>query len=370
MNFILRNLGWILLFLFFLFMLFVISTNQKNQPVSLSGATQTGTEQSSTGASEDLKNLVEKIETQQDTATGESATGTTSPEETATGKTQQDATPEKKSIFDIFKRKTQETPATGGTVSTGTTLSQTGSVSEEQTQQATPSATITHSPTSSVKPTTTAQGLTKSTGKTVALSGQAVQVTRYLSPTASYARLQKMYGLPGKSLLTEVGKEFQVGVTSLKLNDKTFTKKLAYLKQGDVVEQLTAENTYGCFQVKIVSSAISGNEGKIGYVCKKYLKDVSANSDQQDSYVAPSTPSSQGYTTSVGSYFTITSDDTIASAPITGNLVLQKGDIVKQLSVVDTLGCFSARVVGENVERNLGKLGIICSSMVVPLIGN
>ena len=77
-------------------------------------------------------------------------------------------------------------------------------------------------------------------------------------------------------LQTYVGKSFQVGVYSLKLNNKEFNEALAYMSRGDIVKQLSEENVYGCFLAEIeTSSKSSYNIWKQGYVCKGYLKDVS-----------------------------------------------------------------------------------------------
>jgi hypothetical protein len=60
MNFVTKNLGWILLLLFFLFMLFVISSNGEKTPI-----TQTGSSVMPTGTGaiqEDLDSLVEMLD--------------------------------------------------------------------------------------------------------------------------------------------------------------------------------------------------------------------------------------------------------------------------------------------------------------------
>jgi len=47
------------------------------------------------------------------------------------------------------------------------------------------------------------------------------------------------------------------------------------MSHGDRLKQLTHENSYGCFQVEILSSKkVRSNIGMKGYVCKKYLQDV------------------------------------------------------------------------------------------------
>jgi hypothetical protein len=67
---------------------------------------------------------------------------------------------------------------------------------------------------------------------------------------------------PGIDLETEIGKQFEIGVHSLKLNNMYFNDTLAYMMQGDSIKQLTTENSYGCFEVKITDSQLARNIGK------------------------------------------------------------------------------------------------------------
>ena len=76
-------------------------------------------------------------------------------------------------------------------------------------------------------------------------------------------------------LKTQVGKNFQIGVYSLKLNNADFNQTLAYMSKWDIVKQHTEENIYGCFLAEIITSRKNHyNIGKKGYVCKGYLRDV------------------------------------------------------------------------------------------------
>jgi hypothetical protein len=64
---------------------------------------------------------------------------------------------------------------------------------------------------------------------------------------------------PGISLETSVGKEFQIGVHALKLNNKYFNETLGYMMKGDKVKQLQAENAKGCFEVEIITAQNTEN---------------------------------------------------------------------------------------------------------------
>ena len=65
MNFIMRNLGWILLAGFFGFMLFLISSNNSQKDIKMhSGVIMSGS------AEENLDTLIEKLDDERDTQSG------------------------------------------------------------------------------------------------------------------------------------------------------------------------------------------------------------------------------------------------------------------------------------------------------------
>ena len=80
---------------------------------------------------------------------------------------------------------------------------------------------------------------------------------------------------PGLNLKTAIGKEFEVGVHMLKLNNANFSVKLALMNHGDRLKQLTKENSYGCFLIEILDAQNKINVWKKWYVCKKYLQEAS-----------------------------------------------------------------------------------------------
>ena len=70
---------------------------------------------------------------------------------------------------------------------------------------------------------------------------------------------------------TKIGDIHSVAATQLKLNNKAFNTALTVMNKGDKLEQIGNENTHGCFQVRILTSKVANDIGKVGYVCKKYL---------------------------------------------------------------------------------------------------
>ena len=97
---------------------------------------------------------------------------------------------------------------------------------------------------------------------------------KYLGSDSSVAQASSSTALHSYAMSrsTKVWDTHTISAHSLKLNNAYFTKNLWYLSYGDSVEQLSVENTRGCFQVKVITSMVSSSTGKIGYVCKKYLK--------------------------------------------------------------------------------------------------
>ena len=74
---------------------------------------------------------------------------------------------------------------------------------------------------------------------------------------------------------TEVWSKYLIRVNSLKLNDKSFTTKKAFLEKCtssncDILEQLTPVDKNGCFKINVYKS--NTNKNKRGYVCQKYLR--------------------------------------------------------------------------------------------------
>jgi len=120
---------------------------------------------------------------------------------------------------------------------------------------------------------------------------------------------------------------------------------------GDTITQLTSENSYGCFMMRVDSSKVFSSIGKEGYVCKKYLMESSDNTlthvdviiVEETHNVAPvieAIPQESTTTelrTNIGDVITLTK-----YLPFAGT-ILAPGDQVDQMSVGSN-GCFTAHV--------------------------
>lgn len=161
------------------------------------------------------------------------------------------------------------------------------------------------------------------------------------------------YEYPGVDLETEIGKKFEVGVYSLKLNNAYFNETLGYMLKWDTVTQLTDENVYGCFMVEVSTAANPENLGKKWYVCKKYLQDVTQADDTVTQVESDTVVSSN-----VGDVITI--EKTLIE--FGDGIQLQAGDKIDQLSPADENGCFMAHVYESQIVPNVVPVGNICMS--------
>jgi len=152
---------------------------------------------------------------------------------------------------------------------------------------------------------------------------------------------------PGMNLETAIGKEFEVGVHSLKLNNKYFNETLGYIMQGDSLKQLSSENSYGCFEVEVLAAKNTANTGKTWYVCKKYLQDV-----QNENEVIKTPAASY---TKVGDVITVEKTVTFGNG-----IDLEPGDQIDQMTSSDENGCFMAHVYNSVVSPDVVPVGVIC----------
>lgn len=159
---------------------------------------------------------------------------------------------------------------------------------------------------------------------------------------------------PGLDLETEVGNEYEVWVYSLKLNNKFFNETLWYMMQGDVVKQLTQENSFGCFEVEVLSAKNEDNVWKNGYVCKKYLSE-SSDSNGWDNNVTNDTPSVS--LTKVWDIITVEKETVLENG-----IMLSPGDIVDQMSPASENGCFTAHILSSQNEINIVPVANVCLS--------
>jgi hypothetical protein len=192
----------------------------------------------------------------------------------------------------------------------------------------------------------TSQNVMKKSNSGIAASNANIQkyAPEILSSSAMY---------PGIDLETEIGKQFEIGVHSLKLNNMYFNDTLAYMMQGDSIKQLTTENSYGCFEVKITDSQLARNIGKTWYVCKKYLREAAEGKQVNNNIIFPEVTITTD--TQIGDFITIEKSDVIL-----WNDVLSAWDIVDQFSSGDEKGCFIVRVHDSVKAMNIGKVWTLC----------
>lgn len=256
MNFILRHLGWFLLGFFFIFMIFLMQDGKREDMDDRKDFGSGKVIVSHSG---------EKMETHKDDFKNESGT-TIADHDSDT----MDKKEEKPWFFERIFGSWEETwdDIKNNTQSGASQTSSTGSTSNisESTSNSWPDRNINDY---------TVKG-TKST-----------PVTSIKKGTGTSGMYQDTAAVPVKVYpKTPLGTQFSISTYSLKLNDATFSKALAYLLSSDVLEQTWNQNSYGCFQAKIIESENQNNIGKVGYVCKKYLKEIPKTSGEKDPIVS------------------------------------------------------------------------------------
>lgn len=133
--------------------------------------------------------------------------------------------------------------------------------------------------------------ISKNSGTSHALANASLAYMHQYSKEIQDSESKLVY--PGLDLKTKIGKEFEVGVHMLKLNNANFDVKLALMNHGDRLKQLTKETQYGCFMIEVVDAKNRANIGKKGFVCKKYLQEASAtkqSNTQKNKVVKKITP--------------------------------------------------------------------------------
>jgi hypothetical protein len=160
---------------------------------------------------------------------------------------------------------------------------------------------------------------------------------------------------PGIDLETKIGNIFEVGVYSLKLNNKNFNVTLGYMMQWDTIRQLTSENAHGCFEIEIIQSQLDHSIGKIGYVCKKYLQELSKNI--QSDTASEIVESTIIVNTQIGDFISIEKSNVMLWSTL-----LNIWDIIDQMSPADDNGCFVAHVYESIHSANTGKVWSVCST--------
>jgi len=358
MNFITRNLWWLLLLAFFIFMLFVISSNDpqlKNASWALNntGILSVSTwEIDSENVDDWLQELVDKINSEENIS--DTDTEKWNDEKIISNESDLVSLEEqsKKQWFfsKIFSRKWKD----------DTPSDENQSKNEENNDDSEESDSITKD-----------EKMKKQQDSHIVSAVENVwsakwNLTKKVNMSSeSYTLAQKYapevlgYTLPGVHLETEIGKIFEVGVYSLKLNNKLFTQKLGYLMKGDSLKQLSSENNYGCFQVEVLDSSVDVNTWKIGYVCKKYLTESSdiesEEKTEEDTVVLPEWPLFLEHTEIWDIIEVKKSDITF------GDIILDIGDMLDQMSDLDSQACFTARVHSSSRVESIWKTAKICN---------
>ena len=155
--------------------------------------------------------------------------------------------------------------------------------------------------------------------------------------------------LPGINLKTAIGNTYKLAVSGLKLNNAHFNKSLGVMRKGDIVKQTTHENKYGCFKVEVVSGEIAG---KNGYVCKKWFK----------SYKAPVRHIARNVvSTKIGDIHSVSALQLKLNnkAFNTALTVMNRGDKLEQIGSENAHGCFQARILTGSAN-DIGRVGYVC----------
>lgn len=319
-------------------MLFVISTNQKKlDNTSVSGSVVTETEEKT----DELNNLIDKLseedtdeKNKEDTEEGEAMSDSDTMKLEESDDWEKDTEKEKGGFLDFFKK---------------------GKKDDKEEKE-------------------DSMEETAMTGSQTNPSGSLIKNTANVANTAS---VESQYAfqhveaieLPGVNLVTEVGKTFEIGVHSLKLNNKYFNQTLGYMLEGDTVKQLTEENSRGCFQVEVTSSKTTTNTGKIGYVCKKYLTEAGAKTLDEEEII-PDVVTHAEDVVGESLYYTPVISIALKDATYTENItVMETTDVLRQISAENEDGCFQVRIVGSNIESNHFLEGYVCHASVTPYTG-
>ena len=89
----------------------------------------------------------------------------------------------------------------------------------------------------------------------------------------------------------EDGDMYSVNTHSLRLNNKEFTTTLWFLLEGDVLQQLSAKNYYGCFLVEVLESTTA--LWMKWYVCDRYVKQLPEEELIEESFLPIEEPLEQ-----------------------------------------------------------------------------
>ena len=332
MNFIVRNLGWILLSLFFIFMLFLISTNGPKKD----SYTGTGEKYTSTGE-QNLETLVEKLEEWAEKNISEEV------------KIQEK---EKLSFFErIFGKKEEKNQIEDTKTASGTIIIPEKKQDNPKISQKLPSTSI-------------IAGTQKKSSENL-VKDTNVSVLPNVKKDIQTIKNEVKEDTKTTPIQTASGNIYQVTVNALKLNNKSFTQTLAFLKKNDRVQQIGSEDADGCFEVEVKTSHNIQNVWKRGYVCKKYLENILWEEKQetaQETNIQNTVPEmtediSKYPQTKIGDIITIQRGAQLILKEYTD---LAQGDRIDQMTNFDKYGCFIAHVYSSSLASSRDMVGRIC----------
>lgn len=382
MNFIAKNLGWLLLLAFFIFMLFVISSSDSSKTLSNSGAMSLSWVSVDVKDESDswLQELVEKINIDNDE---EVVSEIVSNEVVDL----EDVEKEDKEWFfsRIFSRTGQTKEEWENNQLSGSWDALVDSKSNSSTWETKDSKEarkdienkgeeknieVGIESTENLIVESTSQSQKNHSGMSLKKNNSSKEISYDYTLVKKYVPEVLGLDFPGVNIETQVGNNYEVWVHSLKINNKNFNKKLGYLMKGDVITQLTPENSYGCFQIKVLRSSVNESNWKTWYVCKKYLSETSETHEMQ---VSDSTKkeisivenSEVSVTQSIEHPTTIGDVITVERSGIRlANIVLTSWDVLDQMSETNQYGCFTARVhMSVNIE-SVWRVGKVCNAQL------
>ena len=351
MNFILKNIWWVALFIFFAIMLLIISANQKDNIVTnkaLETAKQELVFTGSTTSTGELANLVKLLD-EWDKAVIEAEEVEVKLPEVDTKELSLDTTKKMNPIKKFFMRKDKEVISDEVMVSTGATM--------EEKEESKPKAdmTIVKKVVSTPIPATIVH--------TEWLAVKKSAPAKMFKDSPAYTFGSKAIVYPGLNLKTAVGNTYKVWVHSLKINNAYFNKNLAYTMKGDILKQLTPENNHGCFKVEVLSSKLQASKWVVWYACKKWLE---ANTTVES--VAAKQVVHNVVTTSIGDVHSVAPAELKINNASFDTVItkVKAGDTVEQVSAENQYGCFKVRIMTSSLSTNdIGKVGYACKKYLI-----
>ncbi len=378
MNFVLKNIWWIALFIFFAIMLLIISANQKDNLVTnktLQSAKQeliltwSKAMESGSGVLTDLVKMLddeEKIPEIKAEKKEEVVTEKVAMEEIKEEIIETEITPDDKmewkenkqnviqSFFWKFKRSEKDVLLSwvNDVLLENTTEKESSEMDNTEKKDKTWEMKMDEKPKVDVviskKASTVKAAPVKKVFKKMAYKdGTFKDIPSY---NGQFAVNQKP--LPGVNLKTAIWNTYKLAVSGLKLNNAHFNKNLGIMKKGDVVKQMTHENKYGCFSVQVISWTIAG---KHWYVCKKWFKAYQAPM-KQVKHVAKNV-----ITTKIGDVHSVSTTQLKLNNKAFNRALttMNKGDKLEQIGNENRYGCFQARIL-TGAANDIGRVGYVC----------